>query len=173
MKKLKSIPKHSIHFLPILCVRVTGAVVWAGTLRLRSPWTRPPALSIDIVMPTSHRSSLGSLPSWTCQETTSRGKRWWGMRDTAQATSALVLLEVEKQQVYSKLLTGAKSLHPISKGEETCFSHLYPPSCSFTHDPMFIYFCLWSWPKVHNHSSNKCRLTHYLESFFYIFTTTN
>lgn len=103
--KKTQINSKTLHFLPILCVRVTGTVVWAGTPRLRSPWTRPPALSSDIVMPTSHRSSLGSLPGWTCQETTSRGKRWWGMRDTAQATSALVPLDVEKQRVYSKLRT--------------------------------------------------------------------
>lgn len=71
------------------------------------------------------------------------------MRDTAQATSALVLLDVEKQQVYSKLLTGAKlftlSLRERKLVSATCI-HLLVLSlmiqCSFIsaygHDPKFI-----------------------------------
>ena len=65
----------SIHFRPLIRGRVAGAAAWAGTPRLPSPRTLPPALPkvfpgqlSDIVTPACPRSSSGSPPSGTCQE---------------------------------------------------------------------------------------------------------
>ncbi|MED6261180.1 hypothetical protein ATANTOWER_001932 [Ataeniobius toweri] len=56
----------------------------------------------------------------------------------------LTPLDVEEQWLYSEPLPDGRAPHPISKGvpghpaREAHFSHLYPGSCSFSHDPKFM-----------------------------------
>ena len=122
--KLSCPPIHpSIHpsiFLSVIRGRVVGAAAWAGTPRLPSPWTLPPALpggSQRVPRPAERHShsSLGSPPCGTCQENFLR-EASWGHPKQMPEPPQLAPLDVEKQRLYSELLPGDRGPHPFGHG---------------------------------------------------------
>ena len=113
-------------FFCIIRGRVAGAAAWAGTPRLPSPQTLPPALpggSQGVPRPAKQHSH--SSVSWSSSESPPGGawqehllrKVSRGHTKQMPKPPQLAPLDVEEQRLYSELHPGDRAPHSISKGE--------------------------------------------------------
>ncbi len=96
-----------------------------------------------IIPSVSSGSAPGSLPGWTCLEKLHREAPRRHPNQIPKPPQ-LALFDAKEQWLYFELPPDVQSPHPISKAEpshpteETHYSHSYPLSHPFSHDPQLM-----------------------------------